>query len=361
MTGKPTKPGSPELDATVIQPADRTGETTSNSTGGRTAAEIPSSTERKRTMSDKERQTGSKSRDARKKKVTQLGDFKLKKKLGEGGMGIVYLAQQVSLDRPVALKTLSRELSKREDFVKRFIREARSMARLDHPNVVRVYAVDSHKGIHYAAIEYIDGRSAQDWLNELGSFSVGDALNVVIAAATGLKAAHDQNMVHRDIKPDNILITRKGVTKVADFGLAKARDEDNSMTQSGAGLGTPLYMAPEQARSAKHVDQRSDIYALGATLYHMLTGKLPFLGETALELILAKEKGSFVPARTINPAIPERLSLVIEKMLAKEAKHRYKSCDEVLAELTSLNLANPVISFIDGAEPALPLMRAEWG
>ncbi|MFK7817432.1 MAG: serine/threonine protein kinase [Planctomycetaceae bacterium] len=289
-----------------------------------------------------------------KKKVTQLGDFKLKKKLGEGGMGVVYLAKQVSLDRTVAVKTLSKKFAKREDFVKRFIREARSMARLDHENVVKVYAVDSQNGIHYCAIEYVDGKSAQDWLNHLGKFSVGDALNITLAAATGLKAAHDEEMVHRDNKPDNILITRKGVTKVADFGLAKALDEDNSMTQSGAGLGTPLYMAPEQARSAKHVDHRSDIYALGATLYHMVTGELPYNAESALELILAKESGKFTPARKVNPEVPERLSLMIEKMLAKDPEHRYRSCDEIIADLSSLSLATFALSFIDGAQPALP-------
>ena len=150
------------------------------------------------------------------------------------------------------------------------------MAKLDHSNVVKVYAVDSFKGLHFAAIEYVDGKSVQDWLDQEEKFSVADAVHLTIAAAEGLKHAHDLNMVHRDIKPDNILLTSRGVVKVADFGLAKVLDEDVSMTQSGTGLGTPLYMAPEQARSAKTVDQRSDIYALGATLYHMLTGTLPF-------------------------------------------------------------------------------------
>lgn len=289
------------------------------------------------------------------KTVNQLGDFKLKKKLGQGGMGVVYMAKQIKLDRIVALKTLSRDLAKRKNFVKRFVREARSMAKLDHENVVKVYDVDCQNGIYYAAIEYVDGKSAQDWLDQLGKFSVGDALNITLAATLGLKAAHDQGMVHRDIKPDNLLITSKGITKVADFGLAKALDdEDNSVTQTGAGLGTPLYMAPEQARSAKYVDHRSDIYALGATLYHMVTGELPFMADSALELILAKESGKFTPARSINPDVPERLSLMIEKMLAKEPDHRYASCDEILNDLSSLSLATFALSFIDNAQPALP-------
>ncbi len=287
----------------------------------------------------------------KKKAVTKIGDFELKKKLGKGGMGEVFLAKQVSLDRLVALKTLSKDLAKKDDFVARFLREARSMAKLDHTNVVKVYAVDSFKGVHFAAIEYVDGRSVQDWLNKLKKFSVGDAVHVAMASAEALRHAHEQNMVHRDIKPDNILLTSKGVVKVADFGLAKVLDEDVSMTQSGTGLGTPLYMPPEQARSAKTVDQRSDIYALGATLYHMLTGKLPFLGGTALELIMAKETGKYETARKICPEIPERLDLIIDKMMAKDPKHRYADCAEVLNDLAALGIHSPALTFMDGAMP----------
>jgi predicted Ser/Thr protein kinase len=287
-------------------------------------------------------------------RVQRLGDFELKKKLGKGGMGEVFLARQISLDRMVALKTLSKELAKKGDFVARFEREAKSMARIDHPNVVKIYAVDSYKGIHFAAIEYIDGQSIQDWLDQLGRFSVADAVYVAIVSAEALKHAHSQNMVHRDIKPDNILVTRKGIVKVADFGLAKAMDEEVSMTQSGTGLGTPLYMAPEQARNAKHVDERVDIYALGATLYHLLTGKLPFAGNTALELIIAKEKGTYPTARSVRSEVPERLDLIIDKMMAKDPNHRYKSCEEVLRDLVAMGLHGDSLSFIDGAEPLGP-------
>ncbi len=290
-------------------------------------------------------------------KVQQLGDFELKKKLGKGGMGEVFLARQVSLDRLVALKTLSKELSRKEDAVSRFLREAKSMAKLDHPNVVKVFAVDSFKGIHFAAIEYIDGQSIQDWLDQLGQFPVGDAVHVAIVCAEALKHAHDHSMVHRDIKPDNILVTKKGVVKVADFGLAKVVDEDDvSVTQSGTGLGTPLYMAPEQARDAKHVDSRSDIYSLGSTLYHMLTGKLPFQGQSTLELILAKEKGSHPGIRSIRPEIPERLELIVDKMMARQPAHRYKSCDELIRDLTTLGVHSACLSFVDGAE-APPVSR----
>jgi serine/threonine protein kinase len=284
-------------------------------------------------------------------RVQRLGDFELKKKLGKGGMGEVFLARQISLDRMVALKTLSKELAKKGDFVARFEREAKSMAKIDHPNVVKIYAVDSFKGIHFAAIEYIDGKSVQNWLDHLGRLSIADAVYIAIVSAEALKHAHSQNMVHRDIKPDNILVTQKGIVKVADFGLAKAMDEDVSMTQSGTGLGTPLYMAPEQARNAKHVDERVDIYALGATLYHLLTGKLPFMASTALELILAKEKGTYSTARSLRSEIPERLDLIIDKMMAKDPNHRYKNCDEIIRDLSALGVHGETLSFIEGAAP----------
>ncbi|GAB4135499.1 MAG: hypothetical protein Tsb009_01860 [Planctomycetaceae bacterium] len=291
-----------------------------------------------------------------KKIVSQLGDFKLVKKLGQGGMGTVYLAKQVSLDRQVALKTLSREFAKKENFVKRFLREARSMAKLTHPNIVQVYAVDSKSGFHFAAIEYIDGQSMQDWMDQLGHLSVGDALHITLVCADALAHAHEQGMIHRDIKPDNILVTKKGLVKVADFGLAKAMDEDVSVTQTGTGLGTPLYMAPEQARNAKHVDQRSDIYALGCTLYYFLTGEHPFSGKNTLELIMAKEEGKFKSARRLNKEIPESLDLMIDKMIAKKPEHRYADCQEIIHGLQKLGRENATLSFL-GSEATATLSR----
>ena len=288
------------------------------------------------------------SRGKKAKKVTQLGDFLLQKKLGQGGMGTVYLAKQVSLDRPVALKTLSRELANKPEAVQRFLREARAMAKLHHPNIVQVYAADSQSGYHFAALEYIDGQSLRDWMQQLQRLSLGDALHVVLVAADALRHSHAQSMVHRDIKPDNILCTKSGIIKVSDFGLAKVVDEDVGLTQSGMGLGTPLYMAPEQARNAKHVDARTDLYALGATLYYFLTGEHAFGGESTLEIITAKEKGQFKSARRINPEIPEKLDLMIDKLLAKSPSARYANCDELIRDLQSLELANPALSFIEG-------------
>ncbi|MCA8997362.1 MAG: serine/threonine protein kinase [Planctomycetaceae bacterium] len=282
------------------------------------------------------------------KKATVLGDFALKKKLGQGGMGTVYLGHQKSLDRPCAVKVLSKEFAAKPGFVERFTREARAMAKIDHPNVVSCYAIGEHSGWHYVAMELIDGQSMQDWINELGQIPVGDAVLVAILCGEALHHAHELNMIHRDVKPDNILITRKGVVKVSDMGLAKAvDDEDMSLTQSGTGLGTPHYMAPEQARNAKHVDRRTDIYALGGTLYAMLTGKTPFAGESVLELIMNKEKGKFTPAKQLNSAVPERLSLIIDKSMSADPNHRYQTCADFVKDLEALQAASEALSFID--------------
>lgn len=299
------------------------------------------------------------------KKTNRLGDFEIKKKLGQGGMGAVYLGHQLSLDRPCAVKVMAKELAAKPGFVERFLREARAMAKIDHPHVVSCYAVGEEKGNHYVAMELIEGRSMQDWLDQLGKLPVADAVLTTLVAADALGYAHSLKMIHRDIKPDNLLVTNKGQIKVSDLGLAKATDEDMSMTQSGTGLGTPHYMPPEQARNAKHVDHRCDIYALGCTLYHFVTGQTPFSGGTIVELITAKEQGKFKSARRINPEVSERLDLIIDKAMAKDPQHRYQSMQELSSDLESLQVAGESLSFIDhpqkmavrrGATPSMATM-----
>jgi serine/threonine-protein kinase len=285
-------------------------------------------------------------------KTSTLGDYKLLKKLGQGGMGAVYKAHQISLDREVAVKILSKELAGKPAFVQRFLREAQLMAKLDHPNILRCFEIKEAQGYHYLSVEYVEGGSLEDWLRKLGKFELGDALHAVVTIAHALEHAHEKGLIHRDIKPDNILLTKKGVIKIADLGLAKKTDDSLNLTRTGTGAGTPLYMAPEQARDVKHVDRRCDVYALGVMLYVFLTGDAPFQGATLVEVIEAKEKGKFKPIRSFNPDVPERVDLIVDKMLAKDVKHRYATCAEVASDLEALGMASDQLSFLDAGAAA---------
>jgi serine/threonine-protein kinase len=290
-------------------------------------------------------------------KVDQLGEFKLVKKLGEGGMGAVYLATQVGLDRNVAIKVLARHLADNANFIQRFQREARMMAKLDHPHILSCFTVGEDKGYHYLAMEYAEGGTLAGQIRKFGKLSVGDALHVIIASAHALQHAHELNLIHRDIKPENILITGKGIVKVADLGLAKAITDDLSLTRTGMGTGTPAYMSPEQTRDSKHVDCRSDIYALGCTLYCCLTGKPPFKGETYIEMLEEKEKERFTPASRLHEEAPARLDMIIAKTLSKDAKARYATCADLIRALSDLEMSNARLSYFPATTASSGVMR----
>lgn len=274
-----------------------------------------------------------------------LGDFQILQKVGAGGMGAVYLAHQRSKDRRVAIKMLASHLSGNLAYVHRFYREALVLSQLQHPNIVRFYGVGEEKNIPFFAMEYINGQSTARLLSQLGRFSIGDALHIVMRCAEALAHGHSHNIIHRDIKPGNILITRARIVKITDLGLAKPIGEDMTVTETGVSMGTPKYMAPEQYVNAKHADHRSDIYALGAVLYHFLAGDVPFKGETSGELQKAKDNAVFAPARRLNPEIPTRLDLLIGKMLAKDPRYRYQSCKELLCDIEGLGLHSRRLSF----------------
>jgi len=279
------------------------------------------------------------------------------RKLGQGGMGAVYKAvHNVMSKKVVAMKVLAPNLAGNPDFVARFEREAKSAGALDHPNVVA--GVDfghTITGAPYFAMEFVDGCSAKDLLEKHGKLTVGDALKIVYDVTRALEHAADCKLIHRDIKPDNIMIVRKdGTVKLADLGLAKQTDDDSGLTQSGSGFGTPYYMPPEQARNAKHVDARSDIYALGATLYHLLAGKAPFTGDTAMEVLIAKEKGTYPKASAANPDVTPQVNLLIDKMMAKDPAHRFQSASEVLKQLDVLGLHGDRLSFAEGMPSETP-------
>lgn len=284
--------------------------------------------------------------------LKSFGEFRILKKLGEGAMGVVYHAlQQGEIKREVALKVLFPHVAKNPKLLKRMEIEGRSMGRLDHPNIVRGYGIHEVSGRQFIAMEYVDGENLQRVLNRSGRLGVGDALHITLACARALKYAHDEGLIHRDIKPDNVLINSKGEIKITDFGMVKLEVEDMSLTATGHAVGTPWYMPLEQARSAKDVDIRCDVYALGCMLYCLLTGQPPFVGNTIVEVIQAKEVGTFPPARQRNPEVPERLDLIIFKMAQKQARNRYASCGEVIEALESLDLANPRLSFLDADTP----------
>jgi serine/threonine-protein kinase len=279
-------------------------------------------------------------------KAATLESFRLLRKLGSGSMGTVYHARRVRDGRDVALKLIDRERARDAAFLERFYREARLLARLNHLHIVRCYGAGTARGWHALAMEYAGGGSLQAWLDRLGRFPVGDAVHVALACARALEHAHDLNLVHRDVKPENVLLTEEGLVKMADLGLAKALDDGVSVTQTGTAMGTPLYMAPEQATNAKHVDGRSDIYALGCMVYHLLAGRPPFAVEGLVNLLLAKEKGKYPPLRSLAPEAPAELEDILAKMLARRPEDRYQSCGELIADLEWLGLANPALSFL---------------
>lgn len=275
----------------------------------------------------------------------ERADLQILRKAGSGGMGTVYLAYLQSQDRKVALKVLLPHLAG-SHAMHRFQREAGMLAQLHHANIVEFIGAGEDNGLPFFAMEYIEGFATDVLVKHFaGKLAVPDALHIILKCAAALGYAHARNIVHRDIKPKNIMVTTLGKIKIADLGLAKPLDEDLSLTETGLTLGSPRYMAPEQGRDAKRADFRSDIYALGGVLYFFLTGKAPFAGSTMVELLLAKEHGMFPSARHCNTDVPERLSLMIDKMLAKDPRHRYQSCDDLIRDLTSLRLAGAHLSF----------------
>jgi eukaryotic-like serine/threonine-protein kinase len=262
-----------------------------------------------------------------------LGRYRVIRKVGEGGMGAVYEATQSDLGRRVALKLLSYALAHDPENVERFKREARAAAGLSHPNIVTVFEIGEDAGQHYFAMEFVDGESLQDRLARERLLPVSDAIALVLQAARGLAYAWEQGMIHRGIKPANLMLTREGWLKIADFGLVKVVSGAAAMTQTGAGMGTPYYMSPEQARNAKEVDLRSDIYSLGATFYHLVTGRVPFEGSSPIEVGIKVATAPLPPVRQINPDVPASVARVIERMLAREPEGRYPDAQTLLKAL----------------------------
>jgi serine/threonine-protein kinase len=264
-------------------------------------------------------------------------------------MGAVYLGYDGRQDCQVAIKVLGDHLASNQGYVDRFYREAKSGALLNHPNIVRTLNVGQDRATakHYLVLEFVDGPSAHALLDRGGPLSVGDAVHLALDVARALEHAHSRSIVHRDIKPDNILITASGVAKLVDLGLAKRTDEASHLTAARQGFGTTPYMPYEQAINAKYADHRSDIYALGATLYHLVTGQPPFPGDNHLEVVEKKNLGDFIPASVLNPAVPAVLDHILGRMLARDPRARYQTASELIVDLERSRLAAPVPSFAD--------------
>jgi serine/threonine-protein kinase len=265
-------------------------------------------------------------------------EFKVHRRLGQGGMGQVYLAEQISLRRKVALKVLKPELSANEISLRRFESEAMNVAQATHPNIVQVYSVGVWEGLRYMALEYVEGLNLREYLAKKGSPSVPLALSIMRQVASALVEAAEHSIVHRDIKPENILLTRKGQVKVADFGLARCFAPDQqavNLTQSGVTMGTPLYMSPEQVQG-RATDSRTDIYSLGVTCYHMMAGEPPFKGDTPFEVALQHVQVEAKPLADIRPDLPPGLCAIVHKMMAKDPANRYQTARELLQDIVRL-------------------------
>jgi len=287
----------------------------------------------------------------------RIGDYELLEKLGEGGAGAVYRARQVSLDRTVAVKLLRPSLAADQAFLERFQREARATARLNHEHVVSGISVGFDRGYHYFAMEYIEGESLDALLKRDGALREAEVVRLGAVVATALAHIHAAGLVHRDVKPANLMLTTNGAPKLTDLGLVKDREpvtamlsrrgfsmghtvyDNGGLTQEGAVLGTPHYISPEQASGEREIDGRADIYALGCTLYHAATGRTPFEDLPAPQLLVKHLTAPIPDARTLRPDLSERFVNLLKRMLERERDARIGRMEEVAYELHALSEA----------------------
>ncbi|GAB4153676.1 MAG: serine/threonine-protein kinase [Planctomycetaceae bacterium] len=270
-------------------------------------------------------------------KDRQLGEFRLLRRLGHGGMAEVYLAEQTTLNRKVAVKVLREEMLSDEVNLRRFEQEAQAAGGLNHPNIVQVFMIGEQDGIHYIAQEYVSGMNLREYITRNGPPQLSEAIKIMRQIASALEAASEAGIVHRDVKPENILLTNKGDVKVADFGLAQLSlsGEKSNLTQVGMTMGTPLYMSPEQV-NGRQVDHRSDIYSLGVTCYHLLGGNPPFRGETAFSVAVQHINTEPPPLQEQRPDLPKVVCRLIHKMMSKQPDDRYQTAAAIEVDLQKI-------------------------
>ena len=292
---------------------------------------------------------------------TQVANYKITAKIGHGAMGSIYKALQVSMDRIVALKVLSAKYAGNDRFRERFLREARAVAKLNHPNIIQGIDVGESNGVYYFAMEYIDGPTVGELLKRGGALDEKRALNIVMQITRALNHAFQHGIIHRDIKPDNVMLTRDGVAKLCDLGLVKVTtDEGPESTRPGASMGTPYYISPEQARGEPDVDTRSDIYSLGATFYHMAVGDLPYPGDSAAVVISKHLTEPLTMPRQRNPLVTAPMEYIVVKMMEKDRENRYQTPQELLRDLEAVAAGGAPEGFVadeDAKAATAPKLR----
>lgn len=292
----------------------------------------------------------------------KIPGYKVLSKLGEGAMATVFKAKQLSLDRTVAIKILPRKFSSNPQFIERFYAEGRAAAALNHPNIVQAFDVGKAGEYHYFVMEFVDGRTVYDDIVKHKRFSEQEAIDIVIQVAEALQHAHEKGLVHRDVKPKNIMISSDGVVKLADMGLARAiSDKEAAEAEAGKAFGTPYYISPEQIRGEINIGPPADIYSLGATMYHMLTGSVPFDGKNPSAVMHKHLKAELVPPDHVNAKLSAGSAEIIEMMMAKSPKARYQNCRDLLIDLRAVRKGDkPVLAHRDfGAVDLQSIVAAE--
>jgi serine/threonine-protein kinase len=276
------------------------------------------------------------------KSTQRIPGYRILRKIGQGAMATVFLARQLSLDRDVAIKVLPKKFSQNSKFIERFYKEGKAAAQLNHPNIVAAYDVGQAGEHHYFVMEYIDGPTVFDRLVKEKRVDEQTAVRNMVQIARALQHAHARGFIHRDIKPKNIMYTSTGVVKLADLGLARAMsDKEAAKAEAGRAYGTPYYISPEQIRGEVQIGPPADIYGLGATFYHMVTGRVPFEGKNPSAVMHQHLKAELVPPDHVNPKISSNTAAVIEMMMAKNPSERYQSASDLLTDLELLAQGQP--------------------
>jgi serine/threonine-protein kinase len=272
-------------------------------------------------------------------KKLEIPGYRILERLGRGSMGAVFKATQLSVDRVVAVKVLLDSLAQNKEYIKRFEREAKIAAKLSHNNVVNAIDAGEAGGRFYFVMEYVEGPTIKDYLDQNKVFEEKEAIRIVLAVAEALKHASHRALIHRDIKPENVILTKDGGVKLADLGLARLTDDEKwGLSEAGMAIGTPYYISPEQVRGQTDIDIRADIYSLGATFYHMVTGRVPYSGDNPSEVMRkhVDMNVQLVPPDHLNTKLSSGLGMVVETMLAKNREHRYATPDDLILDLKCL-------------------------